>query len=217
MVPDDVDDLHRGQPVATAGVPLGESRAVMIMVHGRNAAPRNILDLAQRLDRPAWTYLAPAAARNTWYPHSFMAEISTNEPALSSALRVLERLVGDVKTHGIRQDQIVLLGFSQGACLTAEYAVRHAGRYGGIIIYSGGLIGAPGTTWTHPAAFEGAPVFLGCSDTDAHVPKARVEESAEVFARMGARVTTRIYPAMGHLVNDDEIRAAQTLMDRVLA
>src|SRR5438128_4374244 len=151
---DDVDDLHRGQPVATAGMPLGESRAVMIMVHGRNAAPRNILDLAQRLDRPAWTYLAPAAARNTWYPHSFMAEISTNEPALSSALGVIERLVGDVKARGIRQDQIVLLGFSQGACLTAECAVRHAGRYGSIIIYSGGLIGAPGTTWRHPAAFE---------------------------------------------------------------
>jgi predicted esterase len=208
---------HAGQPVAIAGTPIGRSGAVMIMVHGRNASPANILDLVPRLNRPSWTYLAPAAANSTWYPHSFMAEISTNEPALSSALHALERLVGDVKARGIRQDQIVLLGFSQGACLAAEYAVRHAGRYGGIIIYSGGLIGAPGTTWTHPAAFEGTPVFLGCSDTDAHVPKARVEESAEVFARMGARVTTRIYPAMGHLVNDDEIRAAQTLMDRVLA
>jgi predicted esterase len=215
MVPD--DDVHRGQPVAAAGVPLGESRAVMIMMHGRNASPGNILDLAHRLDRPAWTYLAPAAAHNTWYPHSFMAEISANEPALSSARRLLERLVGDVKARGIRQDHIVLLGFSQGACLTAEWAVRNAGRYGAIIIYSGGLIGPPGTTWTHPVAFDGTPVFLGCSDTDVHVPKARVEESAEVFARMGARVTTRIYPAMGHLVNDDEIQAAQTLMDSVLA
>ena len=146
-----------------------------------------------------------------------MSEISTNEPALSSALRVLERLIDEVKARGIRQDQIVLLGFSQGACLTAEFAVRNAGRYGGIIVYSGGLIGAPGTTWIHPAAFDGTPVFLGCSDTDAHVPKARIEESDDVFSRMGARVTTRIYPAMGHVINDDEIRAAQTLMDRVLA
>jgi predicted esterase len=208
---------HAGQSVATAGAPLGAGRAVMIMVHGRNASPANILDLVPRLDRPSWTYLAPAAANSAWYPHSFMAEISTNEPALSSALHMLGRLVGDVKASGVRQDHLVLLGFSQGACLTAEFAVRAAGRYGGIIIYSGGLIGPPGTTWEHPAAFDGTPVFLGCSDVDGHVPKARVDESAQVFARMGARVTTRIYPAMGHLVNDDEIRAAQTLMDRVLA
>ena len=204
---------HAGQPAATAGAPLGRSGAAMIMLHGRNASPVNILDLVPRLDRPSWTYLAPAAANRTWYPHSFMAEISTNEPALSSALRVLERLVGDVKTHGIRQDQIVLLGFSQGACLTAEFAVRHAGRYGGIIIYSGGLIGAPGTTWTHPAAFEGTPVFLGCSDSDAHIPRARVEESALVFARMGAAVTTRLYPNMGHLVSEDEIAMAREILD----
>ena len=216
---DDVDDVHRGQPIASAGTPLGAGRAVMIMVHGRNAAPKNILDLALRLDRPAWTYLAPAAANNTWYPYSFMAETAMNEPALSSALDALERVVGTVvdeaASRGVRKDHVVLLGFSQGACLSAEFAVRHPGRYGGIIIYSGGLIGPPGSTWNHPGSFDGTPVFLGCSDVDAHVPKARVDESAEVFARMGAHVTQRIYAGMGHLVNDDEIAFARDVMDRV--
>ena len=210
-------DPHADQPVVTAGVPLGESRAVTIMVHGRHATPRSILDLVPRLDRPSWTYLAPSAADNTWYPLGFMTEIEKNEPALSSALHALGRLVDDVAARGIRKDHIVLLGFSQGACLTAELAARRPDQYGAVIVYSGGLIGPLGTAWNCPGSFGGTPVFLGCSDMDAHVPKARVDESAEVFARMGARVTKRIYPGMGHLVNDDEILFAQTLMDQVLA
>jgi predicted esterase len=187
----------------------------MIMVHGRGAAPRNILDLVPRLNRPGFTYLAPAAANNTWYPYSFMAETTKNEPGLSSALDVLERLVNEVVARGIRQDHIVLLGFSQGACLTSEFAARHAGRYGGVIIFTGGLIGPPGTTWNNPGSFAGTPIFLGSSDVDAHVPKERVDESAAVFTRMGAAVTKRIYPGMGHTVNDDEISYAQTVMDAV--
>ncbi len=206
---------HAGQPIVAAGAPLGEGRAVMIMIHGRNAAPRNILDLVPRLDRPGVTYLAPAAASNTWYPYSFMAEREKNEPHLSSALAALDRLVNQVAARGIAGTHIVLLGFSQGACLTAEFALRHPARYGGIIIYSGGLIGPPGTTWSQPGSFGGTPVFLGCSDVDAHVPKARVDESADVFARMGAEVTKRIYPGMGHLVNDDEIACAQAVMDNL--
>jgi predicted esterase len=216
MPPPDPNDFHRGQPITSAGAPLGESRAVMLMVHGRNASPTSILELVPRLDRPSWTYLALAAANHTWYPYSFMAETMMNEPALSSALHALERLVDDVEARGIRRERIVLLGFSQGGCLASEFAVRGPARYGGIMIYSGGLIGAPGTTWDHPGSFDGTPVFLGCSDADAHVPKVRVDESAEVFARMGAQVTERIYPGMGHLVNDDEIAFTQSVMDRVL-
>jgi predicted esterase len=189
----------------------------MIMVHGRDSAPRNILDLVPRLDRDHVTYLAPAAARHSWYPYSFMSDTTTNEPGLSSALFVLDHLVQDLVAKGVAKHRIMLLGFSQGACLTAEFAVRHADRFGGILIYSGGLIGPPGTTWNESGAFGGTPVFLGCSDVDAHIPKARVEESAAVFARMGAAVTARIYPGMGHLVNDDEIAFGRTIMDDVLA
>lgn len=197
-------------------MPLGKSPAVVIMVHGRNAGPANILDLVPRFDRPDVTYLAPAAAGRTWYPLSFMAEKEQNEPGLSSGLWVLAHLVEDVVARGIGRDHIILLGFSQGACLTAEFAVEHADRYAGVILYSGGVIGPPGTRWEYPGSFAGTPTFLGCSDVDAHVPKARVDESAALFRRMGADVTERIYPGMGHLVNDDEIAFARFLMADLL-
>lgn len=207
---------HGGHPVVTAGMALGESHAAMIMVHGRNAAPRNILDLVPRLARPGFSYLAPTAANNTWYPYSFMEEVAKNEPGISSGLQVLDQLVADALARGIRKEHVLLLGFSQGACLTAQFAVSRAGRYGGVIIYSGGLMGPPGTTWDFTGSFGGTPVFLGCSDIDSHIPKARVDESAAIFERMGAQVTKRLYAGMGHLVNDDEIAFARTMMDRVL-
>ena len=209
-------DPHVRHTVVSAGTPLGESRAVMIMLHGRNAGPRNILELVPPLDRPVFTYLAPAAANGTWYPYSFMADIEKNEPSLSSGLHALDRLVSGVVARGIPKERIALLGFSQGACLAAEFAVRHPAQFGGIIIYSGGLIGPRGTTWNEDGSFDGTPVFLGCSDVDAHVPKARVDESADVFTRMGAAVTRRIYPGMGHLVNDDEIAWTRRVMDTVV-
>lgn len=204
---------HAGQPVRTMGVPVGESPGAMILVHGRNAEPANILELVARLDRPRFSYLAPAAADRAWYPNSFMANRDSNEPGLSSGLSVLEGLVAGIVQRGVRQDHILLLGFSQGACLTAEFAYRHPGRYGGVVVYSGGLIGPPGTVWDEHGDFAGTPVFLGCSDVDGHVPRTRVAESAEVFMRMGAAVTERIYPGMGHLVNDDEIAFGRALVD----
>ena len=207
---------HAGQPITVAGQPLGESRAAVIMVHGRNASPSNILELAAVLNRPAFTYLAPAAADHTWYPYSFLENTAMNEPGLSSGLYVLGQIVADIEARGIGKDHIVLLGFSQGACLSAEFAVRHAGQYGGVIVFSGGVIGPPGTEWNYPGSFDGTPVFLGCSDVDAHIPAQRVEESALVFERMGATVTKRLYPGMGHLINDDEIAFARDVMDRVL-
>ena len=210
-------DPHAGQPVVEAGVPLGQAPAAVLMAHGRGATPANILDLVPRLVRPHLTYLAPAAANRTWYPHSFMAEIASNEPGLSSGLAVLASLVGRIEAAGVPRSRIVLLGFSQGACLAAEFAVRHASRFGGVVAFSGGVIGPPGTRWDHPGRFEGTPVFLGCSDVDAHVPESRVTETAELFSRMGADVTTRIYPGMGHVVNDDEIAWAQRLIDAAVS
>jgi predicted esterase len=187
----------------------------MILVHGRNALPANILSFVPAFGRPDITYLAPAAAGGTWYPLSFMAEKEKNEPGISSGLWVLEQLVQHVVRAGVRKDRIVLLGFSQGACLTSQFAASHADRYGGVVLYSGALIGPPGTTWDFPGSFSGTPVFLGCSDVDAHVPKTRVEESAAVFQRMGATVTEKIYPGMGHLVNDEEIAFTRTLLDEI--
>ena len=211
----DQSDPHAGQPIAMAGLPLAESRRAVVMIHGRNASPRNILDLVPLLHRPDFSYVAPAAASNTWYPFSFLEQVDRNEPYLTSALSRLERVVADIQAAGISGERIVLLGFSQGACLAAEFAYRHAQRFGGMVLFSGGLIGPPGTTWHSSRSFGGTPVFLGCSDIDAHVPQWRVDESAEVFHRMEAVVTKRIYPGMGHVVSDDEIRAAQSLLDQI--
>jgi predicted esterase len=208
-------DPHGGQPVVEAGMPLGQAPAAVILVHGRNAGPANILDLVPRLARPNISYVAPAAAGGTWYPHSFLAEIASNEPGLSSGLSVLAELVARVEGAGVPRSRLVLLGFSQGACLTAEFASRRASRFGGIVVFSGGVVGPPGTHWDESGTFDGTPVFLGCSDRDSHVPESRVRETAALFARMGADVTTRIYPGMGHLVNDDEIACAQSLLDAV--
>jgi predicted esterase len=205
-------DPHAGQPVLAAGKPLGQA-PVAILVHGRNAGPENILDLVPALARPGFTYLAPAAAGRTWYPLSFMAEIGKNEPYLSSALRRLESLVAHVEDAGVPRARIVLLGFSQGACLSAEFAVRHAARFGGLVFFTGGLIGPPGTTWNRAGSFAGTPVFFGSGDPDPHVPTTRVQESAEVFTRMQADVSVRLYPGRLHSVSEDEIAVAQTVLD----
>ena len=209
----DLTPPHAGQPIVESGVPLGRAKTAVIMVHGRGAAPANILDLVPRLDRPNVTYLAPAAANRTWYPHSFMTPIAGNEPGLSSGLAVLASLIDKIETAGLSRSQIVLVGFSQGACLSAEFAIRHASRFGGLVVLSGGAIGPPGTSWDYPGRFDGTPVFLGCSDVDSHVPEVRVKETAELFTRMGADVTMRIYPGMGHTVNDDEIACAGRVID----
>ena len=207
---------HAGQPVLAWGKPLGQAPVVVIMIHGRGAGPANILELAPAIGEPNATYLAPGAANNTWYPYSFMTQIAKNEPFLSSAISVLGSLVSEIESAGIPRDRIVMMGFSQGACLTTEFAIRNASRFGGFVAFSGGAIGPAGTTWDETPRFDGTPIFFGCSDIDAHIPEARVRESAELCTRMGADVTTRIYPGMGHLVNDDEIEQARQILDRLI-
>lgn len=205
---------HGGQPVFEAGAPVDLASAAVILVHGRHAAPRNILELAPRFDRADVAYLAPAAAGGTWYPHSFLAPFADNEPGLSSGIAVLAALVEELDASGLPPDRVVIAGFSQGACLTSEFAARHPRRYGGLVIFTGGVAGPDGTPHDDSGRFDGTPVFLGSSDVDAHVPRARVEETAALFTRMGADVVTRIYPGMGHVVNDDEIVEAQRVIDR---
>lgn len=206
---------HEGERVVRAGPALESSAAAMIMIHGRNAGPENILELAEEIRHPGFTYLAPAAAGGSWYPFSFLQETARNEPGLSSGLAVIDHLIGTIEAKGIPRSRIILLGFSQGACLSSEYAVRHAARFGGVVALSGGLIGPPGTEWRYPGSFEGTPVFLGCSDVDGHIPKERVDESATVFSRMGATVTERLFPGMGHQVNEEELDFVRELQAQV--
>lgn len=184
----------------------------MIMVHGRGASADDMLSLAAELGTTDVAFLAPQAAGHTWYPYSFLSPIQDNEPGLSSALGVIAGLVDGLAAQQIPHGRIGLLGFSQGACLSLEFAARHPRRYAAVVGLSGGVIGPPGTPRDHTGSFDGAPVFLGCSDIDAHIPLARVHETAEVFGRMGASVDERIYPRLGHTVNDDEIKAVAALL-----
>lgn len=185
------------------------------MVHGRGATAESILTLVPSLDAEGFAFLAPQASGNTWYPNSFLAPIPSNEPGISSGLQALSDVIAMVRTAGIPDGRIVLLGFSQGACLSVEFSARNARRYGGVACLSGGLIGPEGTPRDYSGDFAGTPIFLGCSDADSHVPAVRVRESASVLERMGARVTTRLYAGMGHLVNDDEIAAVQVMIEGV--
>lgn len=208
-------NLHEGQPVLWAGEPLDKARAAMILIHGRGATAEDILSLRYEFDQPGFAYLAPQAANNTWYPNRFIAPLESNEPYLSSALATIGNLVKSVLQAGIPMERLALLGFSQGACLALENAARNAGRYGAVIGLSGGLIGPDGMPRDYPGNMDGAPVFLGCSDVDAHVPRARVEESAVVFERLGASVTMRIYPNMGHTINQDELDFARNELSAI--
>lgn len=187
----------------------------MILVHGRGATAEGILDLARELQRPSLAYLAPQAAGYTWYPHGFMEPLDRNQPGLDSGLSVLGGLIEGLAADGIPRERIILLGFSQGACLSLEFAARHATRYGAIVGLSGGLIGQPGTPRDYDGSLEGTPVFLGCSDRDPHVPLERVDESERVLDGLGADVTRRIYPGMGHTVNADELEHVRRLVDEV--
>jgi predicted esterase len=202
---------HEGQALLKAGEPLDKARAAVVLLHGRGASAADIMTVGAELMHQGFAYLAPQAAGGAWYPHPFTAPIQSNEPYLSSALEVLASLLATIETT-IPAERVVWLGFSQGACLTLEFAARHARRYGGVIGLSGGLIGPDGTPRDYPGDFAGTPTFLGCSDIDPHIPKERVVEAGAVFERMGAAVTLRLYPGMGHTVSADEIRSVNSLI-----
>ncbi len=205
-------DPHQGQPVLTAGKPLDQATAAMIMVHGRGASAADILRFRTDLAQDDFAYLAPQAANHSWYPYSFLEPLSANEPGLSSGLALLDALCTQIVSAGIPRERTMLLGFSQGACLTLEYAARHPHRYGGIVGWSGGLIGPDATPRAYLGSLDGTPVFLGCSDIDPHIPQARVALTADVLQQLGGTVTKRIYPNLGHTVNDDEIAFVQSMM-----
>jgi len=209
---DRVTGPHQGQPLLTAGEPLESARAAMIMVHGRGASAEDILELTTELKQPGFAYFAPQAAGYAWYPYSFLAPLASNEPGLSSGLAVIASILERLAEAGIGAERTMLLGFSQGACLTLEFAARNARRYGGVAGLSGGLIGPDGTPRDYAGSLAGTPVFLGCSDVDPHIPKERVEESAEVLRRLGGDVTARLYPRMGHTVNREELHFVQGMM-----
>lgn len=206
---------HQGQPVLQRGQPLERAKLAMVMVHGRGASAEDILTLADDLHHPDFIYLAPQAAGYTWYPYPFLAPLERNEPWLSSALAGIASIMDTLMEKGLPAEKVILLGFSQGACLALEYVARNARRYGGLVGLSGGLIGPPGTPRNYMGSLESTPVFLGCSDSDPHIPKERVIESEEILSSLGGMVTTRLYPNQGHTVNQDEIEIVRLMMNEL--
>jgi predicted esterase len=204
--------LHRIENTLASGAPADKAKAAIILVHGRGATPESMLPLADRFGRNDIRYLAPRASGNTWYPNSFLSPIESNEPFLSSALSLLAALVARLEGEGFSSERVGIIGFSQGACLTSEFIARNARRYGMAGILTGGLIGPPGTPRNYAGSLAGTPVFLGSSDIDPHVPLARIKETTAVLTRLGAKVDERVYPGMGHTVNEDEVKAARELL-----
>jgi phospholipase/carboxylesterase len=198
--------------IVTAGSNIADARKVLIMLHGRGANAEDILSLAQHLDVKDFALMAPQANNNTWYPYSFMAPPSQNEPWLSSALSLLKEMVNDIIAAGISKENIYFLGFSQGACLTLEFAAQNAAKYGGIIAFTGGLIGDRIYPENYKGDFGSTPVFIGSSNPDPHVPVERVYATTNILNDMNAVVTEKIYENMGHTINQDEIDWANKLV-----
>ncbi len=204
---------HQEQSIATGGTDKANADSAMILIHGRGASAESILMLADEFNAPDLHYIAPQASGNQWYPYSFLAPAERNEPGLSSGLQVIFDIIKDLENSGISREKIILLGFSQGACLASEFIARHPARYGGLAALSGGLIGDKISAENYSGSLKQTPAFLGCSNIDPHIPKERVDETEKILSGLGADVTKTIYRGMGHTVNEDEIKKVQLLID----
>jgi Predicted esterase len=210
-----MQDLHFFENTVYAGADLKKSSRAMIFVHGRGDASDKMLLLSHEIvNDHGMALIFPKATNNTWYPKSFMAPTAENQPWLDSALENMAKVVTHIKSCGIREDNIFLFGFSQGGCLALEYACRNATQYAGIMVLSGGLIGPKIDRSNYSGDFAGTEIFIGCSDADFHIPLQRLEESKAVVTEMGAKVDMRIYPGMGHTINEDELQKVRSMIKK---
>ena len=205
-------NIHQNQPLLTAGSPLQSAADAMILLHGRGADAQSIMELSAYFPKPGRVFLAPQAGLNRWYPQSFLAPLAVNEPDLSNALKMLDQMVKDLISQNIPSQKIWVAGFSQGACLAAEFAARYPRPYAGLLIFSGGLIGPQVTHAATPNTWHNMPVFVGCSDIDPHIPLNRVTETASYFEDSSAAVTLQIYPGMAHTISLEELETAQKMI-----
>ncbi|WP_207910245.1 alpha/beta hydrolase [Anseongella ginsenosidimutans] len=204
--------MMHSKEIISAGKPLKDADKALIMLHGRGSNAQDILGLARHLDVEGFALLAPQATNNTWYPYSFMANSEQNEPWLTSALEVLKETLDEVVEAGIPAANCYFLGFSQGACLTLEFVARNARRYGGVIAFTGGLIGDKVNCENYSGDFEDTRIFIGSGNPDPHVPLGRVKESARMLEEMDGSVTLKIYENRPHTVSPDEIEIANALI-----
>jgi phospholipase/carboxylesterase len=198
--------------ITTAGIPIEQAKKAIIMLHGRGASAASILSVKDHLKLDGYAIFAPQATEHSWYPYSFMAPVSNNQPALDSALQVISELVEDIKQKGISLENIWFLGFSQGACLTLEYVTRNAGRYGGVIAFTGGLIGEKLIGGNYKGDFNQTPVLITTGDPDPHVPVSRVNESVAIIESLNADVTVEVYKGRQHTISGPELELANSML-----
>jgi len=206
---------HQKEKTVFAGAKPGKAKAAIILLHGRGATAESILTLADEFTGEDILYAAPQAAGFQWYPYSFLAPSQKNESGLSSGLQAIFDIVTDLESKGIKKEKTVLAGFSQGACLASEFVARHPAHYGGLLAFSGGLIGDEVLSENYSGSLNNTPCFLGCSNIDPHIPLERVRESENILTGMGADVSTKIYKGMGHTINQDEIDEANSIISKV--
>jgi predicted esterase len=195
-----------------AGPPLGEAAAAAILVHARGMGAAPMLELARALALDGVHYVAPQAARGTWYPQRFTEPLERNEPWLTFALEAYDAVVGRLAADGWPPERVALVGFSQGACLTLEYVARHPRRYGAVAALTGGLIGPDGALTRPAASLDGTPLLITTAEGDDWVPPARTRESADILAAAGAEVDARVYGPGLHAVREDEVLATRELL-----
>lgn len=207
--------LHQAFTPLQGGAPLTEARTAIILAHGRGGDAEGMLNLGLSVADERVAFVALRATSQTWYPEPFMEPLSHNEPWLTSALQAVGDAIAMVVSAGIPHEQIMLLGFSQGACLTVEFAARNARRYGAVVALAGGLIGPDDTPRNYAGSLEQTPVFLGCGDHDPHIPVKRVEETNDVLMGLDGNVDARVYGGLGHVIIDDEVNAVRALVARL--
>lgn len=208
-------DPHRDQPILLGGAPLDQATGALVLLHGRGGSAQEMLTLAREIDagQGVRTWLVPEAAGRLWYPFSLLEKVERNRPHLNSALALVNRVMEKIAAANLAPERVVLLGFSQGASVALEYAARNARRYGGIIALSGALLGPEGTPRDYEGSLAGTPLFLGHGDSDPNLPKRRVDETATVFERLGAVVTKKMYPGLGHAMNAEEVAVARGMIE----
>ena len=209
------DDPHGGLKPGYAGVSLAHASFALVLTHGRGDSPEGLLPLARAVGADDGAVIAPRAAGNSWYPHRFLDPVAMNAPWLDSALSAVDRAVQSAVAVGIPRERIVLVGFSQGACLTLEYASRTPQSYGGVAALAGALIGDDRAVRHNHRSMHHTPVLLACGDADQHIPESHVRDSALSFSALGADVDLRIYPGVGHTVIADQLDALRAMIDRV--
>lgn len=189
--------LHQG-PV------INKASKALILLHGRGGTARSILSLADRLCDKDFYIAVPQATHNTWYPYSFIEDEKRNEPYLSSSIQEVKELIDQTAKY-IPRERIFLAGFSQGACLALEVATRFAQQYGGIVAFTGGLIGKTIDESKYQGNFKGTKVFISDGDHDPHIPLQRAVQSKELMEKLGADVTLKVYEGRPHAIIEDEI------------